>query len=74
MADLGRIHPGDIVEVNVRGRIAMAFAQKREGREMGIEPITPGFNYHRVTGRQVTRHWRQTRNQRRVVERAGHDA
>lgn len=65
MADLSRIHPGqDIVEVEVKGRRAIAHAVERRGRKLVIDPITPAFTWREVTGSQVLRHWRLTKNRR----------
>ncbi len=74
MASLSQIKEGDIVEVDVKGRIGLAFAGKREDRRLHIRPITPHFNYFSVTGHQVVRTWRQTKNVRKSSCSIGHDA
>jgi translation initiation factor IF-1 len=66
MAELGRIHPGDIVQVNVKGREAYALAGDRDGRRLHIEPITPNFTFLVVNGGQIKAHWRRTKNTSRV--------
>jgi hypothetical protein len=64
VAALGRIKSGDVVEVDVNGRIFCAMAGTKDGRELRIEPL-PGqmrTTYTRVTARQIRRHWRLTKN------------
>lgn len=65
MAELARIRDGDIVEVDVKGRVGLAFAGEVEGRRLKLSPITPGFGYFTASGRQIRRHWRLTENRPR---------
>lgn len=62
MASLTTIREDDIVEVDVKGRRAIAFVAEKRGRKLKIRAITPNFTWTEVTGHQVLRHWRKTKN------------
>lgn len=67
MASLATIRAQDIVEVEVKGRRAMAFVASKQGRKLQIRPITPNFTWTEVSGPQVIRHWRLTKNTRKIA-------
>lgn len=64
MAELSRIKPGDLVQVDVRGSLFVAEARGKEGRKLKIAPVAGALRltYTQVTGRQVKKHWRLTTN------------
>ena len=59
------VRPGDIVECSVRGRQFIARVAGAPTKEKGsgftvlIEPITPGINYFKVRGRDLTAHYKK---------------
>jgi hypothetical protein len=59
MATLARINEGDIVEV--RGEFKADVTGKGKG-ELNIRPIGLKINRFRCSARDVTRHWRLTKN------------
>lgn len=56
---LSRIHGGDIVRVDIKGRIFLAFAVGREDDVLVIEPVDRRMTYTRATSRQIIAHWRK---------------
>lgn len=61
MTPLAKIRPGDVVICDVRGRVFWAQVVQKEKPEvkggaafLQVRPITPGINYLRVKGAQVT--------------------
>ena len=68
MASLNTIHPGDIVEVEHNGRKAFCHVLDKGGGELSIRSIGPGFTWRTCTARQVTSHWRKTKNGRKVAQ------
>jgi hypothetical protein len=68
MAELSRIKPGDLVQVDVNGSLFVAEARGREGRKLKIGPVAGAIRvtYTQVTGHQVRKHWRLTKNVRKV--------
>lgn len=58
---LSSVHPGDIVECNVRGDLFFALVTKIDGSELELNPISRGQSKVRiVTARQVRAHWRRS--------------
>jgi hypothetical protein len=83
MASLASIHPGDIIEVDVKGRRAFALVEDKKPRAKGqpaklsIRPINERFSWREVTAYQVISHYRKTKNTKKIgvkVTPAGHDA
>lgn len=70
MASLNTIHPGDIVEVEKHGRTGLCVVGEKYSGEIEIKPITKGFTWRTATSRQITGHWRKTRNGRRTGQSA----
>lgn len=69
MASLATIHPGDIVEIDRKGRRFHAIViEKSAGMLTRIRAIDPRINYTTATSREVIAHWRKTKNVRKVGE------
>lgn len=64
MAELSRIKPGDLVQCDVNGRVFIAEALEKAGRKLriGAVPGSRTITYTEVTGPQVRKHWRLTKN------------
>ena len=56
---LGAIRPEDIVRVDKRGRMFLAFVVAKRSGALEIEPIQHGISYTTATAREVTGHWAQ---------------
>lgn len=58
---LASVHPGDLVEVDIRGTrfIAKVTAKDRQG--LAIEPIGRAYTWRRASAQQVVEHWRKRR-------------
>lgn len=59
---LQSIHPGDIVEVDIRGWCFMARVKMLDNGGLQIRPIDNRVKYHRVSARQVTGIWHAKRD------------
>lgn len=70
MASLNTIQPGDIVEVEKHGRKGICLVGAKHSGEIDITPISKGFTWRTATSRQITGHWRQTKNGRRTGQSA----
>lgn len=57
---LANVHPGDIVECDVKGRRFHAVVQAKNGRELGVLPLTRGVSYRTAKATDVVAHWRRT--------------
>jgi hypothetical protein len=68
MASLNAVHPGDIVEVENRGRKAHCLVTGKRAGELDIKAITPGYGWRTATARQVIGHWRKTKNGRKLKD------
>lgn len=58
---LERVHTGDVVTCNVRGRLFIAKVTAKEPGALVVEPVTRGITYRRVTARQVLKRMRGDR-------------
>lgn len=56
---LGSIKPGDIVQADVRGVVFYGHADRIEGSELLVTPLTRNVTYRRLSARQVIAHWRK---------------
>lgn len=74
VASLATIKVEDIVEVDKKGYRFLATVRDKAGRELTIRPITKGVTYTTATSREITRHWRLTKNVRKIGAQGGHDA
>lgn len=75
MASLTTIKPGDIVEVDRKGRRFYALVKEKQPRLLSrIEPLDSRITYTTATSHEVVRHWRLTKNVRKSGTSAGHDA
>lgn len=74
MASLATIKIEDIVEVDKKGYRFFAVVRDKTGRQLTIRPITKGVTYGTATSREVVRHWRLTKNVRKISASSGHDA
>ncbi len=67
MAQLGLIHPGDIVEVDKKGRIF--YAKVQQAATDGVLPILPldsRITYRMATAKEIVAQYRRTKNVRQV--------
>lgn len=69
MAKLAPIHPGDIVEVDIKGRLFFAKAKGRVaapggGQWLGIEPVDCRITYTTAKASEVVAQYRKTKNVR----------
>lgn len=71
MAQLGPIHPGDIVEVDKKGRVFFAKvthdvtpAAKGMPAYIGILPLDARITYRTASGKEVVAQYRKTKNTR----------
>lgn len=54
--DMRAIHPGDIVEVEIKGLSFPAVVRSKQPRNVGIDPCDPiRFSYRHCSSRQVKR-------------------
>lgn len=67
MASLSTIKPGDIVEVDKKGRKFFAVVEDKQDGGLALKPITHGVSYRTASAREVTAHWRKTKNARRFT-------
>jgi hypothetical protein len=75
MASLATVKPGDIVEIDRKGRRFHAVVlEKGTGLLTRIRPLEPNITWTTATSREVVKHWRLTANRRKVSSTAGHDA
>lgn len=69
MAQLGPIKPGDIVELEIKGREFVAkVTSAASGRPatITVRPCCPGITYRTAKARDVVAHYRKTKNVRQV--------
>jgi hypothetical protein len=50
---LSRVKEQDIVLVDIRGQRFYAVVTGKLDRQLGIDPLLPGYNYRTATARQV---------------------
>lgn len=58
---LASVKPGDIVQVNKRGRKFHAIVLERTARELRVQPIDSRINYYTATAREVVGVWYKSR-------------
>lgn len=63
------IHPGDVVEVDVRGFCFMARVKSTNHGALRIQPIDNRVTYFRASARQVVGIWHANKDTRRRLER-----
>jgi hypothetical protein len=56
---LAAVKPEDIVRVDKKGRVFVAFVIAKRRGALEIEPISHGISYTTATAREVTGHWAQ---------------
>lgn len=56
--DTSGIRPGDIVEVDIKGRRFLAFWIEKEGQAIRVDPITPNITWRIAKSRDIKRSWR----------------
>jgi hypothetical protein len=73
---LANVRPGDVGEVDVKGRRFHALVQscadeagppRRAPAGTGILPLAKGVTYRHVTAREVVAHWRRAGRQRAAL-------
>lgn len=74
MASLTTIKPRDIVEVDKKGRRFHAEVRDKARGELTIRPLQKGISYTTATSREIVKHWRLTKNVRKIGPSSGHDA
>lgn len=62
---LAPIEPGDIVEVDKKGRrfLALVLGFDRDG-SVRIEPVCKGVSWRQATARELVRHWKKAARRR----------
>lgn len=48
-----KIQPGDVIEVNKKGRIFKAMVRSKNGHEISVLPLTKGASYYTITARDI---------------------
>lgn len=72
MASLSTIQVGDLVEVDIRGSVIIAEVRLKSAGKLHIRPVGKAegkafmYSQRDVTSRQVLRHWRQTKNVKKI--------
>lgn len=55
------VRPGDVVEVDKKGRTFHAIVRGYGSGELRIQPLSPKINYFAATAREVIGHWRASK-------------
>jgi hypothetical protein len=58
------IEPGDIVEVDKKGRRFLALVLGFEGDSVRIEPVCKGVSWRTASARELVRHWKKAARRR----------
>lgn len=61
MAPLRSVHEGDVVLVDIRGRVFFALVKAKDTGGLTIAPIDNRINWHSCTARQVVDVYRKVR-------------
>jgi len=56
---LAQIHPGDLIEVDKRGRRVFARVIEISDAVVQFEPLCPGISYRHASAREIVAHWRK---------------
>jgi hypothetical protein len=56
---LAQIHPGDLIEVDKRGRRVFAKVIEISDAVVQFEPLCPGISYRHASAREIVAHWRK---------------
>lgn len=56
------------MEVDVKGRVFLAYVQEREGQTWSIKPITPNTTWHICKSRDIRRYWALRRRRKITTE------
>lgn len=73
MASLQSVHPGDIVEIDKRGRRFYALVRTKAPGTLNILPLDKRFTYYTAAANEVVGIWRADKATR-VRVTSGHDA
>ena len=65
---LGPIKAGDIVRVQIRGRVFLAYAGAKDKGRLKLEPIDRGITYFEAKATEVIAHWGKRGRPRASVE------
>jgi len=65
---LGPIKAGDIVRVQIRGRVFLAYAGTKTKGRLQLEPIDRGITYHEAKASEVIAHWGKRGRPRTSIE------
>jgi hypothetical protein len=57
---LASIHPGDLIEVDKRGRRMFGKVVEIEDALVRFEPLCPGVSYRHASSREIIGHWKKT--------------
>ncbi|MBF6619381.1 MAG: hypothetical protein ITG02_04025 [Patulibacter sp.] len=69
------IEPGDIVEVDKKGRRFMALVIGADpGGDLRIEPVCRGVSWRTATSRELIRHWKKAARRRYQANPDEHEA
>ena len=56
---LAPVRPGDLIEVDKRGRRMFGKVVEIEGAVVRFEPLCPGVSYRHASSREIIGHWRK---------------
>lgn len=59
--NISGVRPGDVVEVDKRGRAFHALVRGHDQRELVILPLTRGVTWQRARAREIVGHWRASK-------------
>lgn len=69
------IEPGDIVEVDKKGRRFMALVIGTDpGGDLRIEPVCRGVSWRTATSRELIRHWKKAARRKFQADPDEHEA
>jgi hypothetical protein len=60
--NLAPIKEGDIVRVDHKGRIFLAFVEGKAPQALLIKPLDKRVNYFQASAREVKEHWRKRKS------------
>lgn len=74
--DLTTVHPGDIIEAKIKGRVFLAFVEDKRYRSLVVNPVQREITYHSVKSTEVLRLWvlskQRPRSRRRNTKEEAH--
>jgi hypothetical protein len=56
---LAQVQPGDLIEVDKRGRRMFGRVVEIEDALVRFEPLCPGISYRHASSREIIGHWRK---------------